>query len=409
GQCLLTCKATTWDDGHVVVQGPLEAFPGTHCTTATGGPGICISSVCTPIGCDGLAGSTKAVDKCGRCISPNLSNKVCSRNSGPITKNPTTGHVEMIRLPVGASTVSVTNHLPPRLASIMVRSETGDFLFTVGPPGHIFEAGGTEFEYHVSVEGGNFTESLTTNGTLNNSITIEVYIPSQRVAPSISYEYHSLENVETWGRTGTRDRGPPLLSPPNNIDWSYGPFLSCTETCTTGIQVAYAVCTDLDFNNRILPDNYCSGSEKPTPIVRHCGSGNCAPRWVTRDWLPCSQTRCGVGSQQRLVQCMVLEANGRDSMVTDDLCPLASKPRHERECLMTESTGCGTEWEEDEWGECCSTEPLERRIQCVDSGGAVQPPFFCSHLHRNSSLRPCEKGPCTNGGCFLDPQEMVLL
>ena len=47
----------------------------------------------------------------------------------------------------------------------------------------------------------------------------------------------------------------------------------------TGIQVAYAVCTDLDFNNRILPDNYCSGSEKPTPIVRHCGSGNCAPRW----------------------------------------------------------------------------------------------------------------------------------
>ena len=28
------------------------------------------------------------------------------------------GHVEMIRLPVGASTVSVTNHLPPRLASI---------------------------------------------------------------------------------------------------------------------------------------------------------------------------------------------------------------------------------------------------------------------------------------------------
>ena len=56
----------------------------------------------------------------------------------------------------------------------MVRSETGDFLFTVGPPGHIFEAGGTEFEYHVSVEGGNFTESLTTNGTLNNSIIIEV-------------------------------------------------------------------------------------------------------------------------------------------------------------------------------------------------------------------------------------------
>ena len=56
----------------------------------------------------------------------------------------------------------------------VVRSEAGEFLFTVGPPGHIFETGGTKFEYHVTVEGGNFTERLTTNGTINNSVTIEV-------------------------------------------------------------------------------------------------------------------------------------------------------------------------------------------------------------------------------------------
>ena len=64
---------------------------------------------------------------------------------------------------------------------------------------------------------------------------------------------------------------------------------------------------------------------------------------------------------------MVLEANGRDSMVTDDLCPLAFKPRHERECLMTESTRCGTEWEEDEWGEVCYRDFL----QCKEKSNII--------------------------------------
>ena len=52
----------------------------------------------------------------------------------------------------------------------------GDFLFSVGPPGHRFVAGDAEFEYRVSVDGGNFTESLSTNDTLNSSVTIEVPI-----------------------------------------------------------------------------------------------------------------------------------------------------------------------------------------------------------------------------------------
>ena len=44
----------------------------------------------------------------------------------------------------------------------------------VGPPGYKFEAGGVEFEYQVVVTEGNFAESLRTNGTLNESVSIEV-------------------------------------------------------------------------------------------------------------------------------------------------------------------------------------------------------------------------------------------
>ena len=58
-----------------------------------------------------------------------------------------------------------------------------------------------------------------------------------------------------------------------------------------------------------------------------------------------------MGSKHRLVPCMVLEANGRDTMVGDDRCNTSSKPRQERECVVTETSGCGTEWEEEEWGE----------------------------------------------------------
>ena len=45
-QCLLTCKATL-PDGQMVVQGPLQALPGSHCTTASGDEGICVNSLCT--------------------------------------------------------------------------------------------------------------------------------------------------------------------------------------------------------------------------------------------------------------------------------------------------------------------------------------------------------------------------
>ena len=57
----------------------------------------------------------------------------------------------------------------------MIRSGSGDYLFTVGPPGSKFMAAGIEFTYNVAVSGENYTERLTASGTLNESITIEVH------------------------------------------------------------------------------------------------------------------------------------------------------------------------------------------------------------------------------------------
>ena len=54
--------------------------------------------------------------------------------------------------------------------------------------------------------------------------------------------------------------------------------------------------------------------------------------------------------------------------------------------------------------QCCSQEPVERSVVCVDAAGHPQPPFFCSHLHRNSSIKTCQGGPCINGGCSWVPK-----
>ena len=55
--------------------------------------------------------------------------------------------------------------------------------------------------------------------------------------------------------------------------------------------------------------------------------------------------------QERLVQCMVLETNGRERMVVDEMCNDTAKPPEERECAVEDTTQCDVQWEVEEWGE----------------------------------------------------------
>ena len=51
------------------------------------------------------------------------------------------------------------------------------------------------------------------------------------------------------------------------------------------------------------------------------------------------------------MRCLVLEASGRDRMVEDAMCNATIRPAHERECVLTENSGCDSVWEVEEWGE----------------------------------------------------------
>lgn len=74
----------------------------------------------------------------------------------------------------------------------MVRSTSGEYLFTVGSPGSKFIAGEAEFTYSVSVIGTNYRESLTTNERVNQSIIIEV---GNKIIRLLLLSYSSLASV----------------------------------------------------------------------------------------------------------------------------------------------------------------------------------------------------------------------
>ena len=69
----------------------------------------------------------------------------------------------------------------------------------------------------------------------------------------------------------------------------------------------------------------------------------------------------------------MLESSGRDGVVSDGLCDAASRPAHERECVMRDSSGCDMAWEVEEWGEVRrggweSEKEREKRVRVGDWG-----------------------------------------
>lgn len=47
----------------------------------------------------------------------------------------------------------------------------------------------------------------------------------------------------------------------------------------------------------------------------------------------------------------MMQANGRDLKVSDQLCANVTRPDAERECVRIDSSGCDTVWEVEKWGE----------------------------------------------------------
>ena len=84
------------------------------------------------------------------------------------------------------------------------------------------------------------------------------------------------------------------------------------------------------------------------------------------EWWPCSGAICGRGSQERLVQCVILEANGRERMIDNVLCNTTIRPNDTRQCVVKDTSQCDTQWDVEEWGQ----------VRVYNNVNTVKPPIM---------------------------------
>ena len=112
--------------------------------------------------------------------------------------------------------------------------------------------------------------------------------------------------------------------------------------------------------------------------------------WTASPWGACSNT-CGAGTQTRAVACVYPDG----SPAPDALC-VNNRPAVAMGCY--DDTGCATKWAASAWSACsvsCGKGERTRTVECVSSGGQVQPASSCLHLPE-----PADRDACSQySGC----------
>ena len=86
------------------------------------------------------------------------------------------------------------------------------------------------------------------------SAILQIYIPSTEVAPSIIYEYYTLEeNVGPWGRVGQRGH----VASADTFSWVYRHFRRCTDACASGEEGTFTCGIKIIISENFLKDSVC--------------------------------------------------------------------------------------------------------------------------------------------------------
>ncbi|CAH1797973.1 unnamed protein product [Owenia fusiformis] len=177
GQCKLVCRATGYSFFAKLAE---KVEDGTKCLG-----GVCINGYCQQVGCDGVIGSNKHLDKCGKCGGDGTS---CRIVSGIFT-NPKLkyGYNTVIKIPKGACQINVTEMRPSRNYLVLKR-ESGKFIlngnWAIDWTGTYVAAGG---EFHYTRSARSKGEQILATGPINE--TIELQILYQNNNPGIMYSF----------------------------------------------------------------------------------------------------------------------------------------------------------------------------------------------------------------------------
>ncbi|XP_067661795.1 ADAMTS-like protein 2 isoform X2 [Haliotis asinina] len=202
--CALMCEA----EGHsgIVVKFSQRVVDGTECGRSPWR--VCVAGICVPIGCDSRPYSNKTEDHCGVCGGRN---DTCHTVTKTISYRLPSGTTELLRIPVGARYVKVTER--PRNGVILSLKNAQGTVSINGRTGrgHSTDTklvAGTVVYYYHPRRG---LKNIRAEGPLNDTLIVMGHTrhPSR---VSLWYEY-TIHNTKTKPTQGVDQGGPDNPDP----------------------------------------------------------------------------------------------------------------------------------------------------------------------------------------------------
>ncbi|KAL1461265.1 hypothetical protein WDU94_013182 [Cyamophila willieti] len=377
------------------------------------------------VGCDGVVGSEKSLDRCGVCGGDNSS---CRLVSGLFTRPLLPGGYNLITsIPRGACnlTVSELKHTTNFLA---LRYRNGSYIlngdWAINWSGD-YEGAGTTFAYR---RGSNSVgQYITSPGPLTEPLDLMVVF--QQTNPGIKYEYQlSVEapseaflpsnsdssdvQMMLASEEVTRHGGKHL---PNNLDsfpadeasssnkpktkgkkrkfvWRHSGYSECTRPCAGGVQNPVFACVR-ETNLQPVLDKRCSQQDKPALRPIRCNTKPCQAQWSFGEWSTCSAD-CGPGFQTRTVVCQQEITPTLIVTVSPSACagPGGEQIATRQPCYRPCEPNVTAYWTMDEWGQCSSPCGPGYKSRAVKCSSSVEED--CAPHERPPSQVPCDSGPC---------------
>ncbi|KAK9754646.1 ADAM-TS Spacer 1 [Popillia japonica] len=281
---------------------------GTKCKR--GAKDVCISGMCTKIGCDMKINSDAVEDICGVCEGDGTTCKVLEDTFHHRGQD----YTKVVVVPKGAMNLEF-EELGGSINTIAVADESGHYFINGDHKENTdnsYDCGGAEGVYsHLEPT----REKFVLYGPLKRNLVLYVcfYNPTENVGYRYKYA----------------DPGQPNPDYKPSYHWEIVKWADCTARCGGGSEIGEPSCIE-EKMGKVSP-KLCQGIEKPPTQTRVCNELPCPIKWRVGKWGKCVACKNKSGVRVREVECVRESAvpNGEDVLLEDDLCPSPKPPSRE--------------------------------------------------------------------------------
>ncbi|XP_071793929.1 thrombospondin type-1 domain-containing protein 4-like isoform X1 [Asterias amurensis] len=186
-----------------------KVIDGTSCWNSST-TDVCVDGLCKTIGCDGVLGSNRKMDKCGVCGGTNTQ---CEVMSGVFTSNMEHGYHKVMVIPTGAMYINITEITKSRNYLALEGTNGNKYInmdWRIDVPGN-YSIAGTYFIYKRSPGRTGIGEQFFADGPTTEDLNFIVI--NQQKNPGIAYEY-SLPRSTPIEEEEEIEQPPVVTTPP---------------------------------------------------------------------------------------------------------------------------------------------------------------------------------------------------